>query len=66
MRKMIRSNTRGVMTLNRNGTYSVFDNKTQSVTYSTKCSDAARSYWNRNYATSRQFSTPNGVNHCYL
>ena len=66
MRKIIRSNKRGQMTLHTNNTYSVFDNRSQSYVYRSVSLDAARSFWNRSYATSRQFSTPNGVNHTYL
>jgi hypothetical protein len=66
MRKIIRSNKWGQMTLHTNGTYSVFSLSSQSYVYRSASLDATRSFWNRNYATSRQFTTPNGVNHCYL
>jgi len=66
MRKIIRSNKRGQMTLHTNGTYSVFENKSQSYVYRSSSLDAARAYWNRNFRLSRQFGTPNGVNHAYL
>ena len=66
MRKIIRSNKRGQMTLHTNGTYSVFNNRTQSYEYRSSSLDAARAYWNRWFSPSRQFGTPNGVNHAYL
>jgi hypothetical protein len=66
MRKIIRSNKRGQMTLHTNGTYSVFENNSQSYVYRSSSLDAARAYWNRNFRLSRQFGTPNGVNHAYL
>ena len=66
MRKIIRSNKRGQMTLHTNDTYSVFDNRSQSYVYRSSSLDAARSFWNRNFRLSRQFGTPNGVNHAYL
>ena len=66
MRKIIRSNKRGQMVLHTNGTYSVFSNRSQSYVYRSSSLDAARSFWNRNFSSSRQFGTPNGVNHAYL
>ena len=67
MRKtVIRSSKRGIMTLHTNGTYSVFSNLSQSYVYRSSSLDAARAYWNRNFRLSRQFGTPNGVNHAYL
>ena len=66
MRKIIRSNKRGQMTLHTNGTYSVFENNSQSYVYRSSSLDAARAFWNRNFRLSRQFGTPNGVNHAYL
>ena len=66
MRKIIRSNKRGQMTLHTNNTSSVFDNRSQSYVYRSSSLDAARAYWNRNFRLSRQFGTPNGVNHAYL
>ena len=66
MRKIIRSNKRGQMTLHTNNTYSVFSNRSQSYVYRSSSLDAARSFWNLNFRLSRQFGTPNGVNHAYL
>ena len=66
MRKIIRSNKRGIMPLHTNNTYSVFSNRSQSYVYRSSSLDAARSFWNRNFRLSRQFGTPNGVNHAYL
>ena len=66
MRKIIRSSKRGIMTLHTNNTYSVFSNRSQSYVYRSASLDAARSFWNRNFRLSRQFGTPNGVNHAYL
>ena len=66
MRKIIRSNKRGQMTLHTNNSFSVFDNRSQSYVYRSSSLDDARSFWNRNFRLSRQFGTPNGVNHAYL
>ena len=54
------------MVLHTNNTYSVFDNRSQSYVYRSSSLDAARAFWNRNFRLSRQFGTPNGVNHAYL
>jgi len=65
MRLIVRSNQNAIMSRHTNGTYSVFDVK--KATYVTRGTlNACKQAWNKNYANSRQFVTPNGTNHRYL
>ena len=61
---VVRSNQNAVMF--RFGTvYTIFDLKQQDYPY-TGTGDECRSAWNAHYKNSRQFVTPNGVNHRYM
>ena len=65
---IVRSNQNAVMARVGNDSsaiYTIFDLKTQSNTY-TGTLNATKKAWNKHYRNSRQFVTPNGVNHRYL
>jgi hypothetical protein len=65
---IVRSNQNAVMIRVGYGTstvYTIFDLNTQSNTY-TGTLNATKKAWNKHYRNSRQFVTPNGVNHRYL
>ena len=67
---VVRSNQNAVMVRVGNGSASsavdpIFDLKSQSNTY-TGTLNACKKAWNRHYANSRQFVTPNGANHRYM
>jgi hypothetical protein len=65
---IVRSNKNAVMIRVGSSTsavYTIFDLKTQSNTFTGSLA-GAKSAWNRSYKLSRQFVTPNGVNHRYL
>lgn len=61
---VVRSNQNAVMF--RFGTiYTIFDTKRQDYPY-TGTLNACKKAWNKHYSNSRQFVTPNGVNHRYI
>jgi len=65
---IVRSNQNAVMFRVGNGDssfYTIFDLFRQSYTYSGTL-NACKKAWNRHYRNSRQFVTPNGVNHRYM
>ena len=67
---VVRSNQNAVMVRVGNGSassavYTIFALKSQSNTY-TGTLNACKKAWNRHYANSRQFVTPNGANHRYM
>ncbi len=67
---VVRSNQNAVMVRVGNGNassavYTIYDLKEQSNTY-TGTLNACKKAWNRHYANSRQFVTPNGANHRYM
>ena len=67
---IVRSNQNAVMIRVGNGSassaiYTIFDLKEQTNTY-TGSLNACKKAWNRHYANSRQFVTPNGSNHRYM
>ena len=45
--------------------YAIQDVKTNTTTYSGTL-NAVKKAWNKHYANSRQFVTPNGANHRYM
>lgn len=47
-------------------TYSIYDNRGQVTTYASDRRESITQTWNRNYRNSRQYVTPNGVNHRYM
>lgn len=62
---IVRSNQNAVMFFYPQiSTYAILELKTQSFTY-TGSLNACKKAWNRNYKNTRQFVTPNGVNHRY-
>lgn len=67
---IVRANQNAVMIRVGNGSastavYTIFDLKTQANTY-TGTLNACKKAWNKHYRNSRQYSTPNGMNHRYL
>jgi len=67
--QIIRSNQNGVMfrtTTLHLPVYTIYSLRSRSEVYSSTNPDAARNHWNRNFRNSRQYATPNGVNHIYL
>lgn len=67
---IVRSNQNAVMFRIGNGNsdtaiYSIFDLKEQAYTYTGSLA-SCKSAWNRHYANSRQFVSPNGVNHRFM
>ena len=65
---IVRSNQNAVMVRvgsSDSAVYTIFDLRTQSNTY-TGTLNATKKAWNKHYRHSRQFVTPNGVNHRYL
>lgn len=65
---IVRSNQNAVMTrIDLDGlvTYRIYDVRSGEITYQGSL-NACKKAWNRHYANSRQFVTPNGSNHRYM
>lgn len=67
---IVRSNQNAVMVRVGNGSaqsaiYTIFDTARQANTYTGSLSHC-KAAWRRYYANSRQYVTPNGVNHRYM
>ena len=65
---IVRSNQNSVMLRVGQGSqaiYTIYDLKAQ-VNVTTGTLNACKKAWNKSYRNTRQFSTPNGINHRYL
>jgi hypothetical protein len=63
---VVRSNQNAVMLrVGKGQIYTIFDLGAQ-VNVTTGTLNACKKAWNKHYRNSRQFSTPNGINHRYL
>lgn len=62
---IVRSNSNGVMFRIAKNLYTIYNVREKRYDL-TGTGDTVRKAWNRRYANSRQFATPNGVNHRFI